>query len=401
MSRLAIIALFWLSIGCAAPVAYAQLPNDLEKRLLRQGHALLVGIANYGDSRWGNLPKAPEFITELKNGLTPHFETVDVLIDPTLDKLRSELRNFFQKSGDGDEGRLFVFYFGHGFTDLNPNTNVETGFITASDTPYYYMDKTAPFRAMSMHEYDTLTRISHARQILTVFDSCFSGTIFSTKLTPSSPTKMDLDRVRQSLRGAVRYYITAGRANEKVPADFRLHELILRGIAGDADLFKDGFVSGESLGLYLERIVPNMIGKLITPQYGAVNEVTLSRGQFIFRVTDTPTALPKPADQPQVNRPSSAALPSRFPTPDVTPLKREKFDLGGLFTIRRGTEAVGGEPFKVPSDVNTIEECGLICSASQACDLFTYGNRNKSCNLYPSADVSYNSNTYFDAGVRR
>jgi hypothetical protein len=134
-----------------------------------------------------------------------------------------------------------------------------------------------------MYEFDTMTKLSHARQILTVFDSCFSGTIFSVMLSPIiSLTAMDLARVRDVLRRPVRYYITAGRAKEKVPADFPLATLLLRGLAGDANYAGDGFVTAEELGLYLQRNVPNMVGRLITPQYEAVNDATLSAGKFVF-----------------------------------------------------------------------------------------------------------------------
>jgi hypothetical protein len=259
------------------------LPDDLRAQLVRHGHALLVGVSRYKNDAWPELPTVREQLAELSEGLKPHFATVTVLLDPSVSSLRGHLQKFFYERPDAEDNRLFVYYFGHGFTDTNYNTKADIGFLTGADTPPYDpRDGRAVSNSISMHEYDNMTRLSHARQILTVFDTCFSGTIFSAVAGPNIPTKLDLDRVRDALRRPVRYYITAGRANEKVPADFNLATLLLRGIAGDADFARDGFITGDELGIYLQKTVPNLIGRLITPQYGAVNDVDLSAGKFIF-----------------------------------------------------------------------------------------------------------------------
>jgi hypothetical protein len=99
--------------------AHSQMPDDLDRRLIKHGHALLIGVSNYEDTRWNNLDAVPAQIRELQTGLAPHFEDVDILMNPTVTKLRSVLEEFFRKFGDDEDGRLFVFYFGHGFTDEN------------------------------------------------------------------------------------------------------------------------------------------------------------------------------------------------------------------------------------------------------------------------------------------
>ena len=80
------------------------------------------------------------------------------------------------------------------------------------------------------------------------------------------------------------------------------------------DLYKDGYVTGEELGLYLKNKVPEHTAQ--TPQYGKIRDYDLSRGDFVFAVGDrsqvaelggvqSPTSVPaKPTPIP-VSKPDS------------------------------------------------------------------------------------------------
>jgi hypothetical protein len=51
----------------------------------------------------------------------------------------------------------------------------------------------------------------------------------------------------------IRQFISAGSANQTVPAVSVFRPLFIRGINGAADLDEDGYVTGVELGMYLQR----------------------------------------------------------------------------------------------------------------------------------------------------
>ena len=106
-------------------------------------------------------------------------------------------------------------------------------------------------KAMDLALLITQTRLVQSRHVLFVFDSCFSGTILNLRagVTPEHIS----DRVKQP----VRQFITAGRANEQVPAYSVFKQEFLDLIQGKAkDPFPDGYITGEELGAHLAKKVP-------------------------------------------------------------------------------------------------------------------------------------------------
>jgi hypothetical protein len=116
-----------------------------------------------------------------------------------------------------------------------------------------------------------------------VFDSCFSGTLFQTMGSEEEePRQNDLDGIRRMLGQPVRYFITSGRKEEVVTADSTFATLLLRGLRGDADFFRQGLVSADELGIYLSREVPKHSQRSQTPQFSHIGNAKLSEGQFFF-----------------------------------------------------------------------------------------------------------------------
>lgn len=97
-------------------------------------------------------------------------------------------------------------------------------------------------------------------------------------------THYAVNLAREQMRKPVRYYITAGGATETVPADSPFATLVLKALDGAADFWKDGFISAEELGLYLQRTVPVHAKRPLHPLKGAIADETarLSSGQFMF-----------------------------------------------------------------------------------------------------------------------
>jgi Tol biopolymer transport system component len=312
--RLLCWGLLWLLVGLS-PVA-AQIPEDIQQLLQHRGHALLIGVSNY-KTGWDRLPNVKNDLQDLKAGLEPYFETVDVVQNPTVAQLRDRMSEFLLGQWNKPDERLFIYYAGHGFTDFNQSSRDNNGYITGSDTPGVAIAK-----AVSFFEVDSWSRQTRARHVLMVFDSCFSGSLFQTMGPVTSPLKNDFDSVRTLLRRPMRHYITAGRQNEEVSADSTFATLLLRGLRGEADLFHEGIISADELGSYLYHEVPRYSPRPQTPQFKSIGNAALSEGQFYFLTAPIHQVLapqPAPAPAPQSSRASRAA-PALQSLPAPTPL---------------------------------------------------------------------------------
>jgi hypothetical protein len=269
-----------------ARAAAERIPEDIQQVLQHRGHALLIGESRY--SSWDELASVRHDLQALKAGLTPYFETVETMQDPTVSQLRDRMREFLLGKWNRPDERLFIYYAGHGFTDFNQASRENNGYITGSDTPRYDRNPgKAIENAVPFTEIDSWNRQTRARHVLMVFDSCFSGSLFQTMGTEEELRRKDLDGIRRMLGQPVRYYITSGRKEEMVTADSTFATLLLRGLRGEADFFRQGFVSADQLGIYLSREVPKHSQRSQTPQFSYIGNAKLSEGQFFF-LTEIP-----------------------------------------------------------------------------------------------------------------
>ncbi len=117
-----------------------------------------------------------------------------------------------------------------------------------------------------------------SKHALFLFDSCFSGTVFKSKNKPKIPRQ-----ITQAMAKPVRQFITAGSADEAVPAKSTFTPAFVDALRyAKADMYKDGYVTAKELGLYLKNIVSEFTEQ--TPQYGTIRDYDLSRGDFVFKV---------------------------------------------------------------------------------------------------------------------
>ena len=259
-----------------------RIPEDIQKVLQHRGHALLIGESHY-TSGWDALASVKDDLQALKAGLTPYFETVETMQDPTVSQLRDRVREFLLGKWNMPDERLFIYYAGHGFTDFNQASRENNGYITGSDTPRYDLNPgRAIENAVPFTDINSWNRQTRARHVLMVFNSCFSGTLFQTMGSEEELRRKDLDGIRRMLGQPIRYYITSGRKEEEVTADSTFATLLLRGLRGEADFFHQGLVSADQLGIYLSREVPKHSQRSQTPQFSHIGNAKLSEGQFFF-----------------------------------------------------------------------------------------------------------------------
>lgn len=108
----------------------------------------------------------------------------------------------------------------------------------------------------------------------------------------------------------VRQFLTAGDANEKVPAKSVFTPLFLRALEGEADYTKDGYVTGSELGLYLTQHLPNLTRGNQHPQFGTILDVNLNRGDIVFR-SSIAVVSPQPSPSPPVLTPPKPTPPTQ------------------------------------------------------------------------------------------
>lgn len=242
-------------------------------------YALLIGVSNY-TSGWPRLENVPGELDKVEVLLRSQGFKVERWPKPGKSgpdgaELESAFNEFIRKYGYDKDNRLLFFFSGHGYT-LDSGSR---GYLVPTDAPDPKKDeKEFRRRALDMDQIMTWAKRMTSKHALFLFDSCFSGTIFKQKALPDMPPNISAMTTRP-----VRQFITAGSAEEKVPAKSTFIPMFIDAIKESfADYNKDGYVSGTELGMYLSNEVPKYV--LQTPQYGTIQDYDLSRGDFVFRV---------------------------------------------------------------------------------------------------------------------
>jgi formylglycine-generating enzyme required for sulfatase activity len=249
--------------------------------LYKDYHALVVGISNY--ERWPKLPYAVKDAKEVATKLEQMGFEVKLILDPTSKQMKALLTEMVYDLGIEEDRGLLFYYAGHGET---------LGYIIPRDCPLLKKDpKGFATHAISMKEIESISLRIRAKHVLMLFDSCFSGSLFAlVRAVPEDISEKSALPVRQ--------YITAGREDEPVPDRSMFKRCLLLGLEGDADLTRDGYITGSELGMYLSDKVVQYTRRRQHPQYGKINNPDLDRGDFIFRLAaSSGVSVERPSDK--------------------------------------------------------------------------------------------------------
>ncbi len=248
--------------------------NGKKISLYKESHALLIGVSDYTNG-WPDLEGIPAELREVEKSLLKHGFKVTKVINPNNRELQSAYENFIDQYGYDDENRLLFFFSGHGYS----RKNGKKGYLVPTDAPDPRKDIKGFLRkALNMSRILNWSREIESKHAMFLFDSCFSGTIFKTKALPKVPPHISSITAK-----AVRQFITAGSAGEEVPANSVFTPSVVKALRGEADLNRDGYVTGTELGMYLHQKVLSYNGSQ-TPQYGKIKDPELDEGDFVFRV---------------------------------------------------------------------------------------------------------------------
>ena len=247
-----------------------------ELGLYKDSHALVIGNGAYPvKNGWNPLPGAVKDVKEVAEVLERHGFNVTLKTDVTKSEFNKTFSEFIYKSGKDKDNRLLFYYAGHGFT-TKAATGEDLGYLVMLDTPHPENEAEFDLYSVDMVKFVSDSKKIHAKHVLFMFDSCFSGTVLNlrNRVTPSHIT----DRIKNP----VRQFITAGRADEPVPDRSEFKKAFLNLLEGRVEEpTPDGYLTGVELGDYLYRTVPKF-SQGQHPQHGKIHDQQLNTGDFVF-----------------------------------------------------------------------------------------------------------------------
>ena len=176
--------------------------------LYKDYHAIVVGINDY--EWWPKLPNAVNDAKQVAGRLKKMGFQVKLVLNPSSRELRTVLTKLIYKTGREVDRAILFYYAGHGGTETLAD-GTKMGFIIPKDCPFLEKNPMGfGTHAISMKEIETASLRIKSKHVLMLFDSCFSGSLFSlVRAVPADITEKSARPVRQ--------YITAGTEDESVP----------------------------------------------------------------------------------------------------------------------------------------------------------------------------------------
>ena len=169
------------------PVALdsTKLKIQSDKSLYASSHALVIGVENYVKG-WADLPGVGRDVSAVSRALKEHGFSITLVNDPTRDELEKALDDFIFKYGQIKNNRIVIYFAGHGHTHVN-QFGREMGYLVPSNAPIPDDDIEEFFAsAIDMRQIEVYARRLQSGHALFLFDSCFSGSIFSGLIDSSS-----------------------------------------------------------------------------------------------------------------------------------------------------------------------------------------------------------------------
>jgi outer membrane protein OmpA-like peptidoglycan-associated protein len=253
------------------------------KRPYAASYALLIAESAYlglGKSGWETLPEPIKDAKKLGKVLQSQGFAVTIVSNASRQEIVDQLRNFSAEYGTDADNRLLYFYSGHGYSDG------DNGYIVPVEAPHPSKNLKGFLRsAIPIRDFETLAHELRSRHAIFIFDSCFSGTIFTTRGGQLGGRDEISDRTIY-LAGVAqqpsRFFITAGGPEETVPSKSIFLPILIEALTGRGNILRDGYVTSEQIGAYVAERVPN-IAKSQNPQYGPIRYPELDRGNIVFQ----------------------------------------------------------------------------------------------------------------------
>lgn len=291
--------------GRQAQAAASAAPPDGQRGLGRQGtapqaasslgytssRALVIGVSIYRNG-WPELQGVAEDVAAVTQALQRQGFEVENLNNPTAKELDAALHRFTRERANDTQGRVVIYFAGHGYTQFNAHGDGR-GYLVGADAPRHGLQTSDPSTwGVDMDDFRRAAQSMSARHALFVLDACFSGTVFAQPVI----TRGLAPSAQELMAQPARLFITAGTHEQKVPDRSLLRAAFVQAISTPvADLNADGFVAGQEVAAYvLEHVKKNVHGSIPhDPQWGVLKGA-LYRGDILFAAQRTQAPPPPP-----------------------------------------------------------------------------------------------------------
>ena len=261
-------------------------------------YALVIGVSDYKKG-WPDLPGVAADVKEVKLVLEKNGFRVTVVNNPTKKELDEAFGDFISHYGLAEGNRLLVYFAGHGHTQ-KLSYGGQMGYLVPADAPSPKENLNGFLSSgLDMQQIEVYAKRIQARHALFLFDSCFSGSIFS--LNRSIPRS-----VQHKIKLPVRQFIASGSAGEQVSDESVFRKMFVAALNGEGDLNQDGFLTGAELGEFLKNKVIDYTKGSQHPQYGTIRDPNLDKGDFVFFLNSDRTPfysdnVPSSSDENRIN----------------------------------------------------------------------------------------------------
>ena len=308
------VALSVMSLGVAkAQVSSLKITDANGKEVIfyQESHALVIWAGDY--QYWNKLNNIENEANDVVDALKRQGFQVKLVANPKGQQLRDEIQSFINNHGYDQNNRLVIFFAGHGHTRKKTK-----GYLVPIDAPDPATNRQNEQDflkvALDMDQVESWAKQVDAKHVLFVFDSCFSGTIFKQRSGKEKPLY-----IQSVMNKPVRQFLTAGDADQRVPAKSVFTPLFIRALEGEADVInRDGYVTGNELGNYLKQNLSEYT-KDQTPQFGTIRDPDLDQGDIVFRALNAPQFVATNSARPMVN-PSPVGTNSNRSQPSPNPV---------------------------------------------------------------------------------
>ena len=244
--------------------------------LYKDSYALVIGNGAYSAKNgWDPLPGAVNDVKEVTEVLERHGFNVTLKIDITKAEFNKAFSDFVYGFGKVPNNRLLFYYVGHGYTTKSV-TGEDLGYLVMLDTPHPANAAEFDLYSIDMVKFVSDSKKIHAKHVLFMFDSHFSGAILNLR-NQGTPV-----HITEQVSHPVRQFIIAGHPDEPIPDESIFKQTFLNLLEGRAEEpMPDGYLTGTELANYLYKAVPKFSNGQ-HPQYGKILDQQLNTGDLVF-----------------------------------------------------------------------------------------------------------------------
>lgn len=244
------------------------------QNLYSSSYALVIGIEDY--DKWPTYNNAIKDAVMVGNELELRGFDVTYRINLKLYDLKRVLEKFFFKTAVDYNSSLFVWFSGRGY-----NLKGE-GFLLPADAPKG-SDSKFKENAFPLRRFEELSKLTKAKHVFMVFDSCLSSTIFKEEENKEEEKNKSHDiSVAKEFNARQFIYSCINEQSKSDDDKFRERFIEALKVENIADINKDKYLTASEICRFLKKRINNS-------HYGRLaDDQNADKGDFIFSLYSTP-----------------------------------------------------------------------------------------------------------------